>query len=138
MKQGPHSCTGRLQDVAAKVGVLDILPHCYSGRQLVLVVDAQILVVEKRVLEGHLLVEVLVGPKVVAEASDGPGACSMLGELLAIPSNPTTARKYSAVPSSSHQPKTSSPAEVLDDLRLRSSRITLRILRPTPTPLAAR
>merc|ERR1711911_517074 len=81
-------------------------PQSHNSLHTVLVIQGQIFVVIEHVLEGHVRVEVLAGPKIVAEASGSSGARSMLGELLAIPSNSATAKKkYSAVPSSSHQPK---------------------------------
>ena len=135
-KKRSHRSAGRLQDVGAEVLVLYLLSQGHHSLHTVLVLQGQIFVVIKHVLEGHVRVEVLAGPNIVAEASGSSGARSMLGELLAIPSNSATAKKkYSAVPSSSHCTQASSPAEVLVDPRPASY---WGFLRPTPTPLAAR
>ena len=70
-----------------------LLSQGHHGLHTVLVIQGQIFVVIEHVLEGHVRVEVLAGPKFVAEASGSSGARSMLGELLAIPSNSATAKK---------------------------------------------
>ena len=70
-----------------------LLSQGHHSLHTVLVIQGQIFVVIEHVLEGHVRVEVLAGPKIVAEASGSSGARSMLGELLAIPSNSATAKK---------------------------------------------
>ena len=94
-----------------------LLPQGHHSLHTVLVIQGQIFVVIEHVLEGHVRVEVLAGPNIVAEASGSSGARPMLGELLAIPSNSATAKKIFCGTVLQPLPQASSPAEVLVDPR---------------------